>query len=257
MRVVVGYFGLTRSLRFTAPAIRGNILAPLRQHGFDILQVGHFNLPERIDNPRSGEAGIVPDRGEAALLDLDLCWIEPQRDGAIAREYELASAFPDAFADGYASLRNLCHQLRSLDRLWSLITLAAPDPADLVIFLRPDLLYLDRLDPPTTLAPLLADACDLVVPSWQGWGGINDRFAFATAAAAGIYASRWRCLVDACLDMGFLHAEHFLRQVVERAGLRTVTTELRAVRVRADGRISGNDATMLAAAGPPALAPAE
>ncbi|HET9019990.1 MAG TPA: hypothetical protein VFN46_10400 [Acetobacteraceae bacterium] len=224
----------------------------MRQAGFDIRRAGHFNLPGQITNPRSGEHGIIPDRHEAALLDLDLSWIERQDEAAIASQFHLATAFPDAFGDGYNSLRNLCHQLRSLDRLWSLIELMDAAPDTVVAFLRPDLLYLDRLEVAETLAPLIEGRCDLVVPIWQGWGGINDRFAFANAGAARIYATRWRLFADACLTMGTMHSERFLDFVVRSQGLRTRGTHLRAVRMRADGRIAGNDAAMIAPAMPDA-----
>ena len=246
MRIVLGFFGLTRSLRLTAHAIVTNILAPLQEAGWDVARVGHFNLPARITNPRSGERGIVPDRREASLLDLDLCWIERQDEAAIAAQFDLATAFPDAFGDSYASLRNLCHQLRSLDRLWSLVGLLDPAPDDLFAFLRPDLLYLDRLDVAATLLPLLRGECDLVVPSWQGWGGINDRFAFANARAAPVYATRWRRFADGCLAMGGMHAERFLDFAVRSADLRTRGTGLRAARMRANGGIAANDAPMVA-----------
>lgn len=254
MNVVLGFFGLTRSLRRTAGSIRTQIVDPLHEAGFGLRRAGHFNLPGHITNPRSGELGIVPDRTEAALLDLDACLIEKQDDRAVEDSWQLACAFPDAFGDGYRSLRNLCHQLRSLDRLWSLIEFLDVAADDIVIFLRPDLLYLDRLDVRATLAPLLAGESDIVVPSWQSWGGANDRFAFATADAARIYATRWRQFADACLLMGGMHSERFLDHVIRSRGLRTRDTDLRAVRMRADGRIAGNDVAMLAAATPQRMA---
>src|SRR5690348_6902102 len=123
MRCYIGFFGLTRSLRHTAVAIRTGIYEPLRQLGFTTLRAAHFNLPENITNPRSGEFAVVPDRSESALLDLDVCWVEPQQHASIAGEFDIARALPDAFGDQYRSLANLCHQLHSLRRLWSLLEL--------------------------------------------------------------------------------------------------------------------------------------
>ena len=67
-----------------------------------------------------------------------------------------------------------------------------------------------------------------------------------------------RLFVDGCLAMQGMHAERFLRFVVQREGLRIASTDLRAVRVRANGRIAGNDMSMINAAAlpPPAVAEA-
>src|SRR5689334_19574172 len=101
------------------------------------MRAGHFNLPDVIDNPRSGEVTIAPDRNEGLLLDLDICWIEPQRHAIICREWEIGRCFPDALGDEYRSLANLCHQLHSLERLWSLLELLGVQPEDAVLLLRP------------------------------------------------------------------------------------------------------------------------
>lgn len=256
MRCLIGFFGITRSLLHTAGSIHAGFFEPLRQAGITTLRVGHFNLPERLRNPRSGERDVPLDRAEVGLLALDLCWVEAQSETSIAAEVFVARNFPDAFGDQYRSVANLCHQLHSLQRLWSLLQLAGAGEDDLVLLLRPDLLYLDHLDPAAHLAPLLDGRTDLIVPGWQSWGGLNDRFAFCTAQSARIYATRFRLFIDSCLEMGGMHAETFLQFVTSCHRLRVGLTDLRAVRVRADGRVAENDLAMLvgararAAAGP-------
>ena len=153
--------------------------------------------------------------------------------------------FADTFGDQYRSLGNLCHQLRSLERVWSLLELLGAKEDDLVLLLRPDLLYLDMLDPVRHLAPLLDRSADLIVPGWQSWGGLNDRFAFCNGHTAKLYATRIRLFSDACLAMRGMHAESFLRFVAQRYRLRVASTDLRAVRVRANGRIAENDIPMI------------
>lgn len=170
-RCLIGYFGLARLTSATAPAIETNFIAPLQDAGFDILRAGHFNCPPLLDNPRSGEFSITPNSDPAQALVLDAWEQEPQMDAAIADALAIAQRYPDAFDDGYRSLRNLCHQLRSLDRLWSLLAAFRPVPDDVVLLLRPDLLYLDRLDVARDLGVLGAGHADLVVPGWQSWGG--------------------------------------------------------------------------------------
>ncbi len=244
MRCFVGFFGLTRSVRQTVESIRTGFYEPLAAAGITTLRAGHFNLPDSIDNPRSGEATIVPDRNEGALLDLELSWVEPQRHDTISREWEIGRCFPDAFGDHYRSLANLCHQLRSLDRLWSLLELLGVQPDDAVLLLRPDLVYLDTLGIENHLLPLLAGQADMVVPAWQSWGGLNDRFAFCTGYAAKVYATRISRLEAGCMAIGMMHAERFLNWVVQQQGLSVLQTDFRAARLRANGTIAANDMPM-------------
>ncbi|HEY4041304.1 MAG TPA: hypothetical protein VGM32_05595 [Rhodopila sp.] len=182
------------------------------------------------------------------MLDLDLCWTEPQMHASIAAQYDAARVYPDGFGDDYLSLANMCHQLRSLERLWSLLQLLGPTEADVVMLLRPDLLYLDSLQPARDLEPLLAGRADLIVPAWQSWGGLNDRFAFCSSRTARIYATRIQLFIDACQELGGMHAETFLKFVAACHGLRVGQTARRAVRVRANGQIAGNDHAMVATA---------
>ena len=132
MRCFIGFFGLTRSLSHTAGAIHTGFYEPLRQAGVKTLRAGHFNLPATITNPRSGEFDIKPDRAESTSLDLDICWVEPQVHATIVAEFEVARAFPDTFGDQYRSLDNLCHQLHSLERLWTMLELIGATETDIV-----------------------------------------------------------------------------------------------------------------------------
>ncbi len=171
--------------------------------------------------------------------------MEPQRQEHIASAFAIASLFDDRFGDEYRSLANLCQQLYSLGRLWSLLQVLEPTDDDCFLLLRPDLFYADKLDPLADLAPLWEGRADLIVPEWQAWGGLNDRFAFCTRRGAEAYATRLRSLIDMCLEMGGVHSETMLAMVARREGLRVAHTGLRAMRVRANGLIAGNDLNMM------------
>ena len=245
MRCIFGYFGITRSLRYTIQSIQAGFYEPLDRAGIPRVSAGHFNLPATINNPRSGELDIPADRCESDGLGLDLRWIEPQAERNIHACFTIASLFPDHFGDEYRSLANLCQQLYSLDRLWSLLSLFEPAADDYFLLLRPDLLYLDKFDPLADLAPLIEGRADLIVPAWQGWGGLNDRFAFCTRRGAELYATRIRSMIDVCTTMGGVHSERMLAMVAHQAGLRVAHTPIRAARVRANGLIAGNDREMM------------
>lgn len=233
-RLSVGFFGITRSLRHTAPDIHAKILAPLQASGLSHRIYGHFHQPKMINNPRTGEFGLRADPGERALLPFDRLSTDPQDDSLIAPWLSLATASPDLLQDGYASVRNLCFQLRSLAVLWDLI-LAGEEEAPWVLFLRPDLRYLDALDIPELARLMLREGADLAIPDWHGWGGLNDRFALASPRGAAVYARRGDFIAAHMQAHGGLHAETLLAHAVTRAGLRITPLPARALRIRAGG----------------------
>jgi hypothetical protein len=240
MRIFLAFFGLTRSLRHTIGSIRAHITEPLAAGYMEAPRYGHFHLPAEISNARSGEFGLPADPAEVALLDLDAGRTDPQDLTLIADPLAVAAQYPDHYGDNYASVRNLCFQLRSLHELWGLLEPVVTEQ-DWVAFLRPDLLYLDPLDLAGIVARMLRDGSHLAVPAWQAWGGLNDRFAIANARAAKIYATRLTRLEAATASMGALHAETLLGYTAAVERLRVARVPARAIRIRANGQPAVND----------------
>ena len=112
---------------------------------------------------------------------------------------------------------------------------------DCVVFLRPDLLYLDRIDVPQIIGSMAREGADLAVPAWQGWGGLNDRFAVATARGARIYATRIVWLAAAAAAANGVHAETLLEFATIIEQVHVAKLQARAVRIRANGRAAEND----------------
>ena len=59
-RISVAFFGITRSLSYTIDSIRSNIFASARGYG-DVFVCCHFFHQSTINNPRSGEKGLLVD----------------------------------------------------------------------------------------------------------------------------------------------------------------------------------------------------
>ena len=167
MRVAVIFFGLARGLDITLPSIRRTPIAPAATAGIRLELAASLNLVQRLDNPRTGEAGIALDPAEALLLGAQTTLLERQDDAAIAGLLTAAQAQPDLYANGWASIRNLLHQLASLRRAWPLCETMLERGCSHVLFLRPDLCYLDpiRLD---VLAEGFGGSNSIALPAWHG-----------------------------------------------------------------------------------------
>lgn len=229
LRIAVLFFGITRSLRFTLPSIEANVLAPVRLAGQTRI-FAHFFDQSRIDNPRTGEA-LEVDPVEYRLLAPDGVELEPPEACLAGWDYDRIAAAGDTWHDGHKSVRNLVHQLHSLNRVTALATPWSPD---LWVYVRPDLRYHD------SLAPILARAAagpdeTVWVPLWLWRGGLNDRFAVIRGArAAQAYGTRATRMHDFCAATGGpLHAERLLRFALADTPVRRIAT--RATRIRANG----------------------
>lgn len=235
-RCFVGFFGLNRSLRWTAPSVRRNILDPLRAIGFDPVLAAHFNQPAVINHPSSNEQRVRVRRDLKMSLPFDLQWIEPQRDANIAELVEavLAVPFRDYDDPTGGTRRNILYQLHSLRRLRGMLDLLDPASFDVFLMLRPDIEYIDPLDVEGVKAVATGEA-DVVSPSWHQWGGMNDRFAFCNLKAADAFMGRWNHVADHCRTHGYIHPETLLSEAMEAAGVRVRMTDQRALRVRATG----------------------
>ncbi len=235
-KIALCFFGLNRSLSHTIESIGENVIAPLKQAGLEVDVVGALMRPRgAFSNARSLESNLVPEGNfEALLHPRSHEYIDQAAFDELITPNILALGLDDYYQDQHASTRNIVRELFSVKRAFALLEGTRPDA---VVFLRPDLLYRDRLDIERYL-PQLEGGARVMTPLWQKWGGLNDRFALCNYAGAEIYARRFDCFWRyAPLFRKNLQAEALLLAslLLEGAAFDAYTGEM-AVRVRADGR---------------------
>jgi hypothetical protein len=235
--VAVCFFGITRSLKHTLPSITRHVLAPAARGG-EARVYAHFFEQTRVENPRSGESGEM-DSGEHRLLSPD--WLELEAPDAFleSRGFAALKSHGDYWSDDFRSLRNLVHQLHSLDRVTQAVL---ADGIEVCLFCRPDLEYHDSLQRAVSRARRAAGPL-VQLPYWQPWEGFNDRFAVATGRAAiAAYGQRIRQALSYCERTSRpLHAERLVEFALREAGVSTRLISPRASRVRIDGRHAEED----------------
>lgn len=228
--IAVCFFGITRSLTHTVASIESNVLAPARIHG-DVKVFSHFFLQGQIVYERTGESGAL-NLDEHQLLPSD--WLRLEEPDLCLEEHGFSTlkTFGDTWLNDFSSLRNLVHQLHSLD---AVATAALADDSDICVFCRPDLLYHDSLD--SALRRALSNNNLAQLPRWQPRGGLNDRFAICSGQAAiSAYGHRIRVAEQFCRDRASsLNSEQLVQYALQQANVPVRQIRARASRVRLGG----------------------
>lgn len=228
-RIAICFFGITRSLSHSHGSIEANVLEPARAVG-ETRVFAHFFRQEHIYNPRTSEIGEL-DPDEYRLIGPDELELEEPESCLEEWAFDRIAACGDTWKDGHKSVRNLVHQLHSLQRV---TTMAGAWEPDLWIFARPDLRYHDSLA--RVFASAQAGPSETAwLPLWQSRGGHNDRFAIVRGQrVAHKYGRRAERMLEFCAATGQpLHAERLLGFVLRGERVRRIST--RASRVRSTG----------------------
>ncbi|WP_367871112.1 hypothetical protein [Luteolibacter sp. Populi] len=238
MKTAVLFHGLVqRSLRHVIGSIRECLLDPLAARGE--LRVFHhtWRLPY-LDNPRAGESGPAMDVGEINR------WL-PESEGEADDEEEFVRTidWSDAFADNPmrhhgvtgagadASLRNLVLAVHSAERVFDRFAMSGYE-ADVVVLSRADLQFTRGV-----VVPDPTPEWTVFVPSFHGWGGLNDRFAFGSPLAMEIYARRSAFVEGWLLSPGRRNPEWVLKRWLKWRRMEVRMIEFPFRRVRADGSV--------------------
>ena len=239
-RIAICFFGIDRSLRHTIQSIRTNIYAPAKELG-EVRVYAHLFNQVIIDNPRSQEFGltIAP---AWHLLEADHIVIDEPDSFIDSATFSEVFSWGDYYLDEGKSLRNLFHQLYSLDKVYAQAAGWCPS---CTLFVRPDLEYHDSLGGVMKRA-LASVKPAIFTPRWQQWdGGLNDRFAICSdKKSAEYYSTRYARIpkYGDRLPRG-LHSELFLWEDLRLSPFIVKTIDARATRVRSNGRREIEDFT--------------
>ena len=122
-RVVIIFFGLPRSLRWSLESIERQVMIPLRQHFQVDVSVHSYVHYESYSNSRSGETSVELDNDEWKTLSPEFFELESVDVSKIQHEEFLREVgiFGDAWKDNLQSARNYIFALHSLERATSLV----------------------------------------------------------------------------------------------------------------------------------------
>jgi hypothetical protein len=229
--VAICFFGLTRSLNFTAPYIISRIISPMEHFANIRIFLHTFNLSV-LTNPRSSEFKVPLNHKEFVLLNPHKYEITDQEEFLRTVPANFCRKHGDNYKDGFASTTNIFCQLESLRRVTALM-LEDGTEFDSVVYARPDVLYFNPVDVEQVLH---AQPRTIYVPLFHRYAGLNDRFAFGHIDVMTEFGYRGSELEKYC-DTNQLNSEGFLRAFLDSRKINVKATSIVFSRVRANGLV--------------------
>lgn len=226
LSVAVLLYGVDRSLELVHHSITRSILHELSERNIYVKIFAHEVLlgeKRPSSNYKLIRANVVEG------------WQQNQLRAEKHSFFKRINEFGDAWNNNNVSTMNELTALTSLKRAAELAS------SDLVAFdglvvLRPDLLYIDKLD-----VSLLIDSVrtkSVVIPNWQWYEGCNDRFSYGAWTPMLKIAQRVDQIEAFCLERnGPFHAEEFMLWNIMKNHIKMNTTTQRGLRVRPGGNV--------------------
>lgn len=205
MKIALCFWGLTRSLKYTHASIQTCILDALKDANIDyeiFMHTYKFNSP--YQNPRAGEINIALDFDDYKLLNPDHIIIDDQDQIKMKLNMYKYRTKPDPYNSNYICIDNIVCALYSKMKLGTMVE-DSGKTFDYVVFLRPDVLYLDKFD-----VRYLSWATNhaVCIPNFALFPKFNDRFCIANNATYKIVANLFKQLLPYSQE-NMIHSEPF------------------------------------------------
>jgi hypothetical protein len=235
MKVALAFWGLTRSLKNTYSTIQKHILEVLENHNIEYTIFVHtYYVGSPFTNTRAGEYNLQLDNNEYDLLNAD--YIERDDQDIIKQKLNLIlyRTHPDPWETNYQMVDNFVLAMYSKKQVGKIIQ-ESGQTFDYVLFLRPDVQYVNDLNPEWFGKVSETQIC---VPDFHCFSfKINDRFAIATQENA---LKMSQCF-DTMLEYSKtapLHSETFQYNYVTKLNLTIAYIPFYFNRIRANGVVS-------------------
>jgi hypothetical protein len=234
MKVSLGFFGITRSLKHTIESINNNILDVLKLNNIEYDIYLHTYYLNSYSNKRHNEIVNTTDIDNAEYKLLNADYIEIDHQDTIKEKINLSSyrTHPDPWYSDYNSVDNFILGQYSKLRLTNMIEKSKIN-YDYILFIRPDCLYLDKL--PIDFFNLVNDN-SIIIPNFHLFGTIpfNDRFCISNMKTYKIYGHVFNSLLEISKKKP-LHSETIIGERMHNHNLNVIKIKFNFARIRFNG----------------------
>jgi hypothetical protein len=241
MKVAIGFWGLTRSLKYTINSIKMNILDVLKENNIEYKIFLHtYSINGNYSNSRANEKNIILDNNEYKLLEPDFSFIDSQNH--IMKKINLISyrTHKDPWNTNYETLNYFILAMFSKLKVTLFIEnyVKLNDKFDYILFLRPDVKYLNKFD--ISFFNLINEK-SVCIPDFHLYANFNDRFFLSNYENGLLYGKLYNNMLEYS-KLHQLHSETFHNYYIRKYyNMNVILINFYFNRCRANGK-ERNDA---------------
>jgi hypothetical protein len=242
MKIVLAFFGITRSLKYTIKYIKLNIIDILIRNNIDYDIFIHTYKLNSYKNIRTNEFVNNIDNEEYKLLNAKYVQIDDQDEIKEFINLSLYRTNADPWETDYNSVDNFILGQYSKSQLVNMIEKTNIN-YDYIIYLRPDVLYVDKFN-----INFFKHTTDnsICIPNFHLYNfknddiKFNDRFCITNMKTYKLYGDIYKYLLDIS-KIEELHSETIICQLMINYNLNIIYLDFLFLRVRFNGIISEAD----------------
>lgn len=233
MKIALAFFGITRSLKYTIDSIKLYVLKVLKENNIEYdIYMHTFTLTNYV-NIRTHEKHDNYDNNEYKLLEPDYIILENQEDIKTKINMNQYRTHVDPWKTNYNSVDNFILAQYSKSKIVEMIKTHGI-MYDSVIFIRPDCMYLDKLNPNFFN---IINNNTILIPNFSLHSKyqFNDRFSICNMATYHIYGNIYYDLLEISKKQS-LHSETVLGQHIHNNNVKVIRVKFNFTRVRCNGK---------------------
>ena len=235
-KVAIGFYGITRSLKYTIDSIKTNIFDVFTKNNIDYDVFLHTYFLNNYSNKRAKETIITDiDNNEYKLLNPKYFNQDDQDKIKKKIQLELYRTKKDPWNTDYESVNFFILGCYSRSILTEMIEKTNIN-YDYILFVRPDCLYLDKLD----ISKLnLINNNTILISNFHLFGKykINDRFAITNNSTYKIYGKVFKELLELSKNHE-LHSETIIGLILNNNKIKNIKINFNFSRIRINGKTS-------------------
>jgi len=245
MKIAIGFFGITRSLKYTIQSIELNVFNVLKENNIEYDIFLHTYKLSSYKNIRTREKPLDNkdiDNEEYKLLNPNYFKIDDQNE--IKEKINITSyrTKSDPWRTGYNSVDNFilgCYSKHMLTKMIEEREKDKENEYDYIIFMRPDCRYIEKINIEYLKS---VDDTSIITPNFHLFGKykINDRFAITNRKTYKIYGNLFSHLFELSKSR-MLHSETILGYILDTNKVKVKRVQFRFLRIRHDGSIAHDE----------------
>ena len=233
MKIAFAFWGITRSLKYTIESINKKIFHSFQKNKIEYSIFMHTYNLNTYTNTRTNEYVENVDNNEYKLLNPNYIHVDEQDKIKQQLQLHLYRTHPDPWQTNYNSVDNFILSMYSKQQVTRMIDKTKMH-YDYIIFLRPDVEYIDELDLNFLKYVNNQSIC---IPNFHLFSKyhFNDRFCICNSRTYKLYGDVFDQLLYLS-KIQSLHSETIIGAIMQWHKLQIIRIPFRFLRVRSDGR---------------------